>query len=131
MIISPLLPGSCKLHTCQKSQLTEILPAHVYLPDKEPHGNAIVINSLALINPIHPRSSKTYDDYAKKHVDIVFNIYEKSNLTSEPMGKRGQGIRRRVTGASATYTTWKSVLRDESNTTELFHFLSQIHCVKQ
>ena len=130
MRIIRLLPGSCKRHTCQKSQLTEILPAHVYLPDKEPHGDAIVINSSALINPIPPGSWKTYDDYAKEHVDIVFYFYEKSSLKSKPRGKRGQGIRR-VTGASATYTTWKSGLRDESNTTELFHFLSQIHCVKQ
>ena len=36
------LCDSGKLHTCQKSQLIEILQAHVTLPDKEPQGDAII-----------------------------------------------------------------------------------------
>ena len=51
------LSDSGKLHTSQKSQLTEILQAQVTLPDKEPQGDAIIIDGSALINAIPPRSS--------------------------------------------------------------------------
>ena len=60
------LSDSGKLHTCQKSQLVEILEAQVNIPDREPKGDAIIIDGSALINASHPRTSKTFDDYAKE-----------------------------------------------------------------
>ena len=62
----PLLPPL--LHTCQKSQLTEIHQAQVTWPDKEPQGSA-------LINAIPPRSSKTFDDYPKEYILTEVNAY--------------------------------------------------------
>ena len=133
------LSDSGKLHTCQKSQLVEILEAQVNIPDREPKGDAIIIDGSALINALPPRTSKTFDDYAKEdiipkvesygaryeRVDVVFDVYKKSSLKSETRSKRGQGIRRRVTGTSKKPGNWQSFLRDVSNKTELFHFLAE------
>ena len=71
-------------------EVPEILQVHVTLADKEPQVSA-------LINTIPPRSSKTFDDYAREYilpkivpknaygakyerVDIVFRVYKKLNL---------------------------------------------------
>ena len=136
------LSDSGKLHTCQKSQLVEIIEAQVNIPDREPKGDAIIIDGSALINALPPRTSKTFYDYAKEdiipkveyygaryeRVDVVFDVYKKSSLKSETRSKRGQGIRRRVTGTSKTPGNWQSFLRDASNKTELFHFLAEKMC---
>ncbi|XP_056134724.1 mucin-5AC [Lampris incognitus] len=101
-------------------------------------GDTVIIDGSALINTLPPRTSKTFDDYAKediiqkvesygakyKRVDIVFDVYKTSSLKSETRSKRGQGMRRRVTGTSKTPNNWRSFLRDDSNKTELFHFLA-------
>lgn len=121
----------------QKSQLTDILQAQVTLPDRDPEGDAIIIDGSAFINATPPRYSKTFDDYARDdilpkviyyggkygRVDIVFDVYKKSSLKSETRTKRGQGIRR-VTGTSKTPLNWRSFLRDDSNKTELFHLFA-------
>ena len=139
------LSDSGKLHTCQKSQLAEILEAQVNIPDREPRGDAVIIDGSALINALPPRTSKIFDDYAKEdiipkvesygaryeRVDVVFDVYKKSSLKSEARSKRGQGIRRRVTGTSKTPSNWRSFLRDDSNKTELFHFLAEKMCEAQ
>ena len=136
------LSDSGKLHTCQKSQLTEILQAQVTLPDKEPQGDAIIIDGSAFINAVPPQCAKTFDDYAREdilpkvnaygakyeRVDIAFDVYKKFSLKSETRGKRGQGVRRRVRGTSKTPTNWRGFLRDENNKTELFHFIADKLC---
>ena len=136
------LSDSGKLHTCQKSQLVEVLEAQVNVPVGEPKGDTIIIDGSAFINASPPRTSKTFDDYAKEdiipnvesygakyeRVDIVFDVYKKSSLKSETRSKRGQGIRRRVTGKSKTPGNWQSFLRHPSNKTELFHFLADKMC---
>ncbi len=128
-----------------KSQLAEILEAQVNIPDREPRGDAVIIDGSALINALPPRTSKIFDDYAKEdiipkvesygaryeRVDVVFDVYKKSSLKSEARSKRGQGIRRRVTGTSKTPSNWRSFLRDDSNKTELFHFLAEKMCEAQ
>ena len=84
--------------------------------DREPRGDAIIIDGSALINALPPCCSKTFDNYAKedvipktesygagyKRVDIVFDVYKKPSLKSETRSKRGKGIRRRVTGSRKT-----------------------------
>ena len=45
--------------------------------------------------------------------------------------RRGQGIRRRVTGASKTPTKRRSLLRDDDKNTELFQFLGNRICQTQ
>ena len=85
----------------------------------------------AFINAIPPRNSKTSDEYAREdilpkvnyyggkydRIDIVFDVYKKSSLKSETKVKRGQGIRRRVTGTSKIPMNWRSFLHDDSNKT--------------
>ena len=56
------LSNSGKFHTCQKSQLAEILEAQVNIPDREPRGDAVIIDGSALINALPPRTSKIFDD---------------------------------------------------------------------
>ena len=105
-----------------KSQLAEILEVQVNIPDREPRGDAVIIDGSALINALPPRTSKIIDDYAKEdiipkvesygaryeRVDVVFDVYKKSSLKSEARSKRGQGIRRRVTGTSKTPSNGRS-----------------------
>ena len=134
------LSDSGKLHTCQKSQLVEIIEAQVNIPDREPKVDAIIIDGSALINALPPRTSKIFYDYAKEdiipkveyygaryeRVDVVFDVYNKSSLKSDTRSKRGQGIRRRVIGMQPG--NWQSFLRDASNKAELFHFLAEKMC---
>ena len=109
------------------------------MPDRDPEGDAIIIDDSAFINAVPPRNSKTFDEYAREdilpkvnyycdRVDIVFDVYKESSLKSETMVKRGQGIRRRVTGTSKIPMNWRSFLQDDSNKTELFHFLAEKLC---
>ena len=85
-----LLPSEMgvNFNTCLKSQLTEILDAHVDMPERAPEGEVIVVDGSALVNSTPPRTSKTFEDYARedilpkikrngatyKRVDIVFDI---------------------------------------------------------
>ncbi len=112
------------------------------MPDGQPEADAIIIDGSALVNALPPRISKTFDAHAEEdilpkvesygttydRVDIVFDVYKKSSLKSETMSKRGQGVRRRVAGASKTPMNWRGFLRDSSNKTELFYFLAEKMC---
>ena len=105
-----------KRHTCLKSQLTEILQAQVDMPERAPEGEVIIVYGSAVVNTTPPRTSKTFDDYARedilpkikfygatyKIVDVVVDVYRKSTLRVEARMRRGQGIRRRVTCTSKT-----------------------------
>ena len=91
-----------------KSQLAEILEAQVNIPDREPRGDAVIIDGSALINALPPRTSKIFDDYTKEdiipkvesygaryeRVDVVFDVYKKS---SEVRGKIEKGARNQKT----------------------------------
>ena len=130
---------------CQKSQLTEILQAQVDIPERAPEGEVISVDGSAMVNTTPPRTSKTFEDYARedilpkikfygttyKRVNVVFDVYMTSSLKGEARMRRGQGIRRRVTGTSKTPTNWRSFLRDDDNKTELFQFLADRICQTQ
>ena len=132
------LSDNGKLHSCQKSDLVNLLQSQVVIPDTEPEADTIIIDGSALVNSMHPRTSKTFDDYARVHVlptmqafsakykrtDIVFDIYLPSSLKCETRSKRGKGVRRRVAGGNKMPKNWQSFLRDDNNKTELFHFLA-------
>jgi len=72
---SASLSDSGKLHTSQKSQLTDILQAQLTLPDRDPEGDAIIIDDSAFINAIPPRNSKTFDEYAREDILPKVNYY--------------------------------------------------------
>ena len=78
-----------KLHTCQKSQLTEILQAQVDIPERAQEREVIIVDGSAMVNTTPPRTSKTFEDFARedilpkikfygttyKRVDVVFDVY--------------------------------------------------------
>ena len=131
------LSDNGKLHSCQKSDLVNLLQSQVMIPDTEPEADTIIIDGSALVNSMYPRTSKTFDDYARvnvlltiqafsakyKRTDIVFDVYLPSSLKSETRSKRGKGVRRRVAGGNKIPKNGQSFLRDD-NKTELFHFLA-------
>ena len=108
------------------------------IPDTEPETDAIITDGSALVNSMHPITSKIFDDYARvkvlptmqdfsakyKRLDVVFDVNLPSSLKSETRSKRGKGVRRRVAGGNKIPKNWQSFLRDENNKTELFHFLA-------
>ena len=58
-------------------------------------------------------------------------MYKTCTLKGEARMRRGQGMRRRVTGTSKTPTNLRSFLRDDDNKTELFQFLVDTICQTQ
>ena len=58
----------------------------------------------------------------------MVDVYKTTSLKTEARSKRGQGMRRRVTGTSKTPKNWRSFLRDDYNKTGLFHFLAEKIC---
>ena len=84
------------------------------IPYMESEADAIIIDGSALVNSMHPSTSKIFDDYARvkvlptiqdfsakyKRTDVVFDVYLPSSLKSETRSKQGKGVRRRVTGGN-------------------------------
>ena len=115
------------------------------MPERAADGEVIIVDDSAMVNTTPPRTSKTFEDYARedilpkikfygatyKRVDVVFDVYKKSTLKGEARMIRGQGMRRRVTGTPKTPTNWRSFLRDDDNKTELFQFLADTICQTQ
>ena len=109
------------------------------MPEREPEGDAVIIDGSALINALPPHSSKIFDDYTRgdilpkvesygakyKRVDIVFDVYKKSSLKSETRLKRGQGIRGRVTGTSKPQQTGEAFYGMTATRPSSFIFLQR------
>jgi len=58
-------------------------------------------------------------------IDIVWDRYVKHSLKDATREKRGKGVRRKVRGQTKLPTNFPDFLRDPSNKTELFEFLSK------
>ncbi len=45
------------------------------MPEREPEGEVIIVDGAAMVNSTPPRTSKTYDDYAREDIlpKIKFN----------------------------------------------------------
>lgn len=134
----PSLSDNGKLHTCQKSQLTDLLEDQIKLPDTQPEADAIIIDGSAMVYSIKPNNCKTFDDYAEedilpkiksyctkyKRVDIIHDVYSNDSLQQEARVRRGMVIWRRVMSTTKTPSNWQSFLRDSDNKTELFSFIA-------
>ena len=132
------LSDNGKLHSCQKSQLVNILETGISPPDTEPKCEVMIIDGSSLVYSLSPKASKTFEDYAVQDVvpkikaysskyhrtDIVFDVYLNSSLKTETRSKRGTGGRQRVADKNKVPPNWKSFLRDNENKTELFGFLA-------
>ena len=57
-------------------------------------------------------------------VDIVWDAYTPDSLKESTREKRGLGLRRKVSGTTKLPPNWSQFLRDPTNKTELFGFLS-------
>ena len=81
----------------------------------------------------------TFDDYAdtifiphllnqlqnSKRVDVVWDTYVADSLKESTRDERGTGNRRKVSGQVKLPMNWMQFLRDSTNKTELFQFLTQ------
>ena len=56
------------LHSCQKSELLDVLESRFSKPDVEPQTDAIFIDGSAFIKANPPRGSKTFKDYAAEEI---------------------------------------------------------------
>lgn len=104
------LSDNGRLHPSQKSQLAQILEDKVTLAEKQPDAEVIIIDGSALVNYIHPKISKTFEEYATlefvpkvqsycskySRIDLVFDVYKSSSLKAEARTKREFEGRQRV-----------------------------------
>jgi hypothetical protein len=106
------LSNNGRLHPSQKSQLAQILEDKVTLAEKQSDAEVMIIDGSALVHSIHPKISKTFEEYATlefvpkvqfycskyPRIDLVFDVYKSKNLKAETRTKRGFGGRRKVSG---------------------------------
>ena len=76
------------------------------MPERAADGEVFIVDGSAMANTTPPRTSKTFEDYARedilpkikfygatyKRVDVVFDVYKKSTLKGEARMRRGQGM---------------------------------------
>ena len=55
---------------------------------------------------------------------VVWDIYTPDSLKESTRGKRGKGVRRKVSGKTKLPGNWMDFLRDSVNKKELFTFLT-------
>ena len=67
-----------KLHSCQKSDLVNLLQSQVMIPDTEPEADTIIIDGSALVNSMHPRTSK----HLMTMLELMFSLLYKLFLPS-------------------------------------------------
>ena len=83
-------------------------------------------------------NTSTFDDFATlfiayitdrladtDRVDIVWDRYSSNSLKAATRKKRGEGVRKHVTGATKVPGKWADFLKNDQNKTELFNFLSE------
>ena len=101
-----------------------------------------IIDGSFLVHMVQPRDVNTFDEYASQiisylakqfensnvqRLDIVFDVYKNNSLKQLTRDNRGngKGQRRKVKGqVKVPITNWHAFLRNDSNKTELFHFLA-------
>ena len=95
------------------------------------------LDGIAVLHFLSPRDCMTFNDYASnvfkpyllqqldntKTLDIVWDSYIANSLKESARERRGQGSRQKVEGKNKI-PKWQDILRDPTNKTELFNFLS-------
>lgn len=136
----PALSDEGRLHFGTKSDLIACLEEVVNAQSEAPASTCLVLDGAVVIQMLKPGSASTFGKYAREifvpylasqmqratRLDIVWDRYLKLSLKGAAREKRGQGIRRRVTEAAPIPGNWQQFLREDSNKTELFTFLSKI-----
>ena len=134
----PSLSLMGEMRTGTKSDLLDCLPitSNIDIPVPEVR----ILDGAVIVNILPPTGCKTFLDYAEKvfvpyleyqasnveRLDLVWDVYIESSLKNSTRGKRGQGVRRKVTPTGCIPRNWQSFLRCGGNKQELFPFLSRI-----
>ena len=127
-----------KLRSTKKSDLLSLL-AQNNLNSPSESFDSIVFDGGALVHLLSTTSISTFDQYANEviiphilkqlqrctRVDIVWDTYIADSIKASTKEKRGKGIRRKVAGKNKLQGKRNDFLRDETNKTELFYFLSE------
>lgn len=97
-----------------------------------------ILDGAVLVHSLPTITATTFDDYAdsvfiphliqqlqfSKRIDVVWDAYIPNSLKETTREKRGQGVRRKVSGHVKLPKNWMQFLRDPANKSELFAFLT-------
>ena len=97
-----------------------------------------ILDGAVIVHSLQPTGAITFEDYANnifiphilyhlqlsKRVDIVWDSYISGSLKECTREKRGSGVRRKVSSHVKIPSNWMAFLRDSTNKSELFQFLS-------
>ncbi|KAL8560494.1 hypothetical protein ACOMHN_042314 [Nucella lapillus] len=138
-VTPPSLSSAGKLRSASKASLLECLEA-VHRPEENrPAADVIILDGAAVVHIIRPGAAKTFGSNAESvflpyitemllnvdRLDVVFDIYRSDSLKSCTRDNRGVGKRRRVSPETVIPPNWHIFLRNDSNKSELFRYLSQ------
>jgi len=104
------------------------------------HLDCYILDGAVIAQMVRPGCSRNFEEYGTKiilpyvrsmvtkvlRLDIVFDTYVLNSLKSSTQSKRGTGTRTRVTGSTKVPKNWQAFLREDSNKTELFHYLATL-----
>lgn len=121
-----------------KSDLLKCLKNNESHPEPQHQFDCKVLDGAVVVHCLPTAGISTFDDYADKvfiphlqqqiksshRVDVVWDTYNQDSLKEATREKRGDGIRRKVSGQVKLPTNWIKFLRDPDNKTKLFSFLS-------
>ena len=130
--------GNLRLPTA-KSDLLGCLPGCSEQPNPPSHFDCKILDGAVTVHCLPTTGVVTFDDYAdtifiphllnqlknSKRVDVVWDTYVADSLKESTRDKRGTGNRRKVSGQVKLPMNWVQFLRDSTNKTELFQFLTQ------
>ena len=135
----PSLSEFGKMRTGKKADLVSCLeskaPSHV----ASPKVDMKVLDGAAVVHFLSTGEARTFEEYAKMvfcsyvttqlegtdRIDVVWDVYRGDSLKQGTRGRRGTGVRRRVSGAVKLPGNWPNFLKNEENKDELFKYLAQ------
>ena len=121
-----------------KSDLLKCLPMHADEASPPNLFDCKILEGAVIVHSLQPTGAITFEDYANdifiphilyhlqlsKRVDIVWDSFISGSLKECTREKRGSGVRRKVSSHVKIPSNWMAFLRDSTNKSELFQFLS-------
>ena len=138
----PSLAENNMMRLGNKSDLMRCLEGLVQYPQETPRVDTKIIDGAALVHSLDPNKSnvvvKTFKDYANlvfvphvllhlqsvNRIDVVWDCYKPDSLKSFTRQCRGNGETLRVADNTGLPRNWNSLLRTDSDKTNLYKFLS-------
>lgn len=130
--------GNLRVPTA-KSDLLGCLPGCSEQHNPPTHFDCKILDGAVIVHCLPTAGVVTFDDYAdtifiphlvnqlqnSERVDVVWDKYVADSLKESTRYKRGTGTRRKVSGQVKLPLNWMQFLRDSTNKTELFQFLTE------